>query len=157
MARYCSRERRPSGCFVAVGLLLTAASSPAQTPVITLVPLDPLPSQLASNAVAAVRYQVTNQSAAANSWTMSPIHGIVQLTNSVGDCSTFFTLSGNQSCVLDLQLMGNQMGSGVHGGPVVCRQGNPLQCYQPSVANQLDVTIVAPPDNIFVDGFDPSP
>jgi len=145
------------GGMVAAGLMLTASSLPAQTPVISLVPLDPLPMQLASNAFAVVRYQASNLSAVTSTWMLSPITGIAQLNNGAGDCADPFTLGDNQSCVLALQLNGSQMGSGVHGGPVVCRQGNPLQCYQPSPANQLDVTIVAPPDTIFVDGFDGAP
>jgi len=149
-----SAPRRRYGAAIATLGLMLPAWAAAQVPVITLVPLTPLPTQLASNAVAVVQYQVTNNSAMVGTWVVTPIAGVVQLTATAGDCAAPMVLVSNQSCVLDLQLNGSQMGSGVHGGPIVCKQGNPLQCYQPAAANQLDVTIVAPPDTIFVDGFE---
>jgi hypothetical protein len=152
-----AQRRGHLGFMAVVGLTLAASHSPAQTPVITLVPLGPLPAQLASNAVAVAKYQVTNQGVMVSTWALTPIAGIAQLTAAAGDCLDPFVLVGSQSCVLELQLNGSQMGNGVHGGPAVCEQGNPLQCYQPSVANRLDVTIVAPPDAIFADGFDVTP
>ena len=82
------------------------------------------------------------------------IAGIIQVNSGSGDCASPFTLATRQSCLLDLQLIGSEMGNGVHGGPVVCVQNNPTQCYEPNATNVLDVTII---DTIFADGFEPGP
>ena len=126
----------------------------ASTPLLTFVVTVPAPATLASNDVASAQYQVTNNSAKTQIWTMVSIAGVIQITSGPGDCASPFTLATHQSCLLDLQLIGSEMGNGVDGGPVVCVQNNPTQCYQPTAANVLDVTII---DTIFANGFEPGP
>ncbi|MFN7097462.1 MAG: hypothetical protein ACK4PR_07890, partial [Gammaproteobacteria bacterium] len=50
-------------------------------------------------------------------------------------------LAGKASCVLSLQINGSQITPGNTNGPVVCEQGNSLQCYRPSAADTLNVSI----------------
>ncbi len=71
---------------------------------------------------------------------MSSIVGIDQITSGTGNCSNPFTLRSKQSCTLTLQVNGSDLTSNVSGGPVVCNQGNRLQCYQPSAAESLNIT-----------------
>ncbi|WP_298624395.1 hypothetical protein [uncultured Legionella sp.] len=68
---------------------------------------------------------------------MKPIKGI----QSTG-CTT--RLEYNQSCTLTLTVDGNALNGFITGGPVLCEQGNPLQCYQPSQANSLAIRIPQP-------------
>ncbi|HAT1816601.1 TPA: DUF1566 domain-containing protein, partial [Legionella pneumophila] len=59
-------------------------------------------------------------------------------------CGNPFVLRGKNSCVLSLQINGSQLNGPITGGPVVCQQGNPNQCYRPGSANILRIT-QAPP------------
>jgi hypothetical protein len=51
---------------------------------------------------------------------------------------------------LNLTVTGRALQENVKGGPKVCQQGNPLQCYQPSESNSLNITLVAP-NTVFID------
>jgi hypothetical protein len=84
---------------------------------------------------------------------MQPIPGVSQSKSRPGACPSPFVLTYQQSCLLDLRLDGALIDSGgVHDGPVVCVQGSTIECVEPSLADRLDVTIVA--DAIFIDGFE---
>jgi len=72
---------------------------------------------------------------------MEPIAGITQITSG-GNCPEVFRLAANQSCSLTLLVHGNQLSGNLIGGPVVCQQGNKLQCYQPGLANVLNITLI---------------
>lgn len=67
---------------------------------------------------------------------------MTQITNGAGVCSNPFTLLGHNSCVLRLQINGDQLASGDTMGPVVCEQGGALQCYRPSPADILNVNVI---------------
>lgn len=117
----------------------------AASPVFTFTPLTSTSIQLRNNETAIVQYTVQNQSRKSHTLVMRPISGINQITSS-GNCANPFVLNTNQSCVLTLQINGNQLANNVQGGPIVCQQGangqpNPLLCYQPSLANSLNITI----------------
>ena len=70
---------------------------------------------------------------------MKAIPGVTQLTTP-GNCPNQFVLGYQQSCTLTLSINGSALNGNVIGGPVVCQQGNPNQCYQPSAANSLHIT-----------------
>jgi hypothetical protein len=126
----------------------------ASVPILSFDVVVAAPTTLASNAVASAQYQVTNNSVKTQVWNMVSIAGVVQVTSGSGDCANPFTLASHESCILNLQLIGSEMGNGVHGGPIVCAQNNSVQCYQPAIGDVLDVTII---DTIFADGFESAP
>jgi len=147
-------------CLLFAGMLLVpgiaiAATSPSATPIITFSPLTPTTLTLSDDDTAVVQYLMTNQSTRAHLFAMQPIPGVTTLAGS-GDCAAPFTLGPSASCVLDLQLMGSAMSGDILGGPVICVDSNPNQCYQPSSAAQLTVTLIHD-DVIFADGFDEQP
>lgn len=49
-------------------------------------------------------------------------------------------LGYQQSCILNLSINGSALNGNILSGPIVCSQGNPSQCYQPSAANSLNIT-----------------
>lgn len=69
---------------------------------------------------------------------MTAIPGITQVSNS-GSCQPSFVLGYQQSCTLTLSINGSALNGNINGGLVVCNQGNPNQCYQPSAANSLRI------------------
>lgn len=93
------------------------------------------------NGVAMVQYRVTNQSSKPHTLIMQPIPGITQITTGLSVCSAPFVLSGKSSCILSLEINGSQLSGPLTDGPVVCQQGNLNQCYRPSAANILRVTV----------------
>ncbi|WP_419420929.1 WD40/YVTN/BNR-like repeat-containing protein [Legionella sp. D16C41] len=115
-------------------------------PVFTLTPLTATTIQLPINGAATVQYLVQNQSSKTHTLVMLPIIGVTQITNA-GNCPNPFVLGMKQSCVLTLQINANQLSGSYSGGPIVCQQGsngapNPLQCYQPSPTNLLNITVL---------------
>ena len=141
---------RPFGTKLAGLSMLVAATSSLATPLLVYSPATPTTPILEVSDTAIVSYVVTSQDYKTTSWTMTPILGIVQLTGAAEECSSPFVLGLNQSCTLDLQLSAAQMNEVTQGGPIACQSGNPLSCYQPSAANQLEVTV-----SIFTGGFEP--
>lgn len=140
---------------ILAAILLPLAAARAALPLLAFAPLTPTTLTVASDGTASVKYQVTNQGNATKVWAMQPIQGVLQASTGAGVCANPFTLTPAQSCLLDLQLDGSLIGSaGIHAGPVVCVQGAPSQCYQPSAADSLDVTV---DETIFRDGFEPLP
>jgi len=128
--------------FLWLGLMITTAC--AGTPLWTFEPLTATTIAIPSNGIATVQYRVTNQSSKPHTLVMQPIQGITQTTAGLNLCSNPFVLSGKSSCVLSLQINGNQLNSPVIDGPIVCQQGNLNQCYRPSSADILHIT-QAPP------------
>lgn len=116
----------------------------AGTPLWTLEPLTATTIAVPANGTAMVQYRVTNQSSKPHTLSMQPIRGIAQITTGLNVCSNPFVLRGKNSCVLALQINGSQLNGPITGGPVVCQQGNPNQCYRPGSANILRIT-QAPP------------
>lgn len=126
---------------IMIGLWLTCAMAlvHAGTPLWTFTPLTATTITVAANDTATVRYQVTNQSRKTHTLAMKAISGVTQITTS-GNCPTPFVLGYQQSCTLNLSINGSALNRNINGGPVVCNQGNPNQCYQPSAANSLRIT-----------------
>jgi len=131
-----------------------ACTATAGQPLLTFVPLPPTTLVLPTDGEASVQYVVTNQSAVTRTFAMTPIPG-VDIDTAGGHCADPFVLASHRSCTLALHLVGSAMSGDIDGGPVACIDGNPLQCWQPSAADQLHVTLVD--DVVFADGFEIAP
>lgn len=116
----------------------------ASIPVWKLTPLTATTISVSTIETATIQYLVTNQSNRSHTLSLnSTIPGVTQNASS-GYCSNPFTLGSQQSCTLTLIVQGASLQSNIVGGPVVCEQGNILQCYQPSAADSLNITSFAP-------------
>jgi len=112
-------------------------------PLFTFLPLTPTTIKVTNDNTETVQYVLTNMSSKTHTLMMVPIEGITQIT-SAGYCLSPFILASKQSCILNLQVNGSEIPSYITGGPRVCQQGtngnpSPLQCYQPSIADLLNV------------------
>ena len=124
-----------------IGLLLSLALPIyASTPVWTFTPLTPTNLSIDLDSIATVQYRVTNQSKVTHTLTMQPIAGINQITTA-GFCANPFELAYQQSCILNLQIVGANLPANVNDGPLVC-QISSLSCYKPSPQNILSLTVV---------------
>lgn len=117
----------------------------AGSPVFTLTPVTPTAITLSVTDTVLVNYMVTNQSSRPHTLVLKSINGINQVINQ-GSCPNPFYLGAKQSCMLQLQVVGTKLNGGVHGGPLVCQKApdgtpSPLQCYQPSLAESLNITV----------------
>lgn len=128
-----------------IGFLLMVCNvwSYAASPVWTFSPLTAnTTTKLPVNGHLTVRYAVTNQSKRPLTLTVTPVAGINQIeTQTFGNCSNPFTLGAHQSCSLNLEVIGNALQGDVINGPVVCNDGNPFQCYQPSQVDSLNISL----------------
>lgn len=124
--------------------LLSTVMAYGASPLWTLEPLTETVVSVPSNADAAIRYRVTNQSSRSHELTMLPIQGISQTATGSGICSNLFVLAPKQSCILSLTVNGSQLAGVVSGGPKICQKVNQNLCYQPSAADVLQIT-PAPP------------
>lgn len=125
-------------------LSFSATPSYAGTPIWTFTPLTPTKIDVNSGSSATIQYQVTNQSRKTHTLAMKPIKGITQITTG-GLCANPFTLTYQQSCVISLQVSGSALTGNIAGGPQICENSNPLQCYQPSPADVLNITLASAP------------
>lgn len=112
--------------------LLMSTAIHAATPVWTFKPLTATRISVPVTGTATVQYTVTNQSHKSHTLFMKPIQGI-----QASGCAT--PLAGHQSCTLTLSISGSKLQGDVSGGPILCEQGNPNQCYQPSRGNSLAI------------------
>jgi hypothetical protein len=126
---------------IMIGLWLTCVMAlvHAGTPLWTFTPLTQTTITVAASDTATVRYQVTNQSRKSHTLAMKVIPGVTQVTTP-GNCPNPFVLGYQKSCILNLSINGSALKGKIQGGPIVCQQGNPNQCYQPSSANSLHIT-----------------
>ena len=116
-------------------LMLTSAQ--AAKPLWTFAPQTPTEMTVVKGDSAQVIYTVQNQSAKPKNLVMKPIAGVSQ----GAPCQ----LPAKGSCTLTLNINGSALQGDVLGGPVLCQQGNDLQCYQPSSANILRIRLTEPP------------
>lgn len=137
--------KRPNCTFFnflfSVMLCFTNWCAQAGSPMWTFTPMNSPVASVPLNGTAMIPYMVTNQSKKPHTLSLTPKTGITQVTGE-GNCANPFTLNYQESCILDLQVNGSALTGNVVGGPIVCDHGNPLQCYQPSLANSLNVTLV---------------
>ena len=109
----------------------------------------PAASKLPINRSSSATYRVCNRAPIPQTLTTSPIAGITQITTTTGACSDPFTLAPNACCLLNLRLRGNEIGSSIKQGPLVCKtQGNGnnaadrFACSQPSYAHSFNTQII---------------
>ena len=120
----------------------------AGTPVWRFSPDPNFPPQTMVNAngTATVIYTITNQSKKAHQLVIMPLPGISQ----AGPCNFGPAGSGNDTCTLTLTVNRSSLPErGLSGGPILCqanRYGTPNanQCYQPSQADRLLITVKRP-------------
>ncbi|MCW8417570.1 hypothetical protein OQJ18_10005 [Fluoribacter dumoffii] len=129
--------------FIAVVAFLFFTLSYAGKPLWTFTPDPNFPPKLyiSSIGTATIKYTITNQSRRAHILSMKPIAGITQIT-SAGNCPNPLKLGSHQSCILKLLVNGNKLSGNIKEGPVLCEQGNMLQCYQPDVADILNISLI---------------
>ncbi len=120
-------------------MMLTMVFVHAGSPLWTFAPLTATKVTVAANDTATVKYQITNQSKRSHTLVMRTMPGITQVTTA-GNCPNPFVLGYQQSCILNLAINGSSLSQNVSGGPVVCLQNGPRQCYQPSSDDILKVT-----------------
>lgn len=111
--------------------LWTFTPEPGYPTTLSLTPLDS----------ATVVYAITNQSRKTHHLRLQPISGVTQIT-SEGNCPSVFTLKYRETCLLSLFIYGSLLNGSLRKGPVICQQDNPLQCYQPSMADALNITLL---------------
>lgn len=116
---------------------LVLSSAQAAGPLWTFTPQTSTSITVAKGDNAQVIYTVQNQSAKAKTLVMKPIAGISQ--------SAPCNLPAKGSCTLTLNVNGATLQGDVVGGPVLCQQGNDLQCYQPSSTNILRIRLIEQP------------
>ncbi|HAT6977457.1 TPA: DUF1566 domain-containing protein [Legionella pneumophila] len=109
----------------------------AAKPLWTFVPQTPIDITVAKGSGAQVIYTVNNQSSRPKTLVMKPIAGISQ----GAPCQ----LPAKGSCTLTLNVNGSALQGDIVGGPVLCQQGNDLQCYQPSSTNSLRIRLTQQP------------
>ncbi|MCE3044295.1 YncE family protein [Legionella sp. 16cNR16C] len=120
-----------------LSLLFISSVQAAATPLWTFIPQTPVELTLTNSASAEVIYTVQNQSVRPKSLVMMPIAGVTQN----GVCQ----LPGKGSCTLRLSIQGNALQGDVLGGPILCQQGDPNQCYQPALGYSLRIHFVNQP------------
>lgn len=135
------KNRLPT-LLVSIIALFSTISSHAGIPLWTFTPLSATTIVIPTGSTTTIQYQITNQSRKTHTLAMTPINGITQITTA-GNCAAQFTLFYLQSCLLTLSVNANALQTNhLVGGPIVCQQGNPLQCYQPSNGNRLNIQVV---------------
>lgn len=110
-------------------------------PLWTFTPLTSTSVIVPGNGTKTIQYLVTNQSKQPHRLVMTaPINpGITQITTP-GNCTNPINLPTYlSSCVLNLQITGSLLQGVIAGGPKLCEQSNPLQCYEPC-GNQLYIS-----------------
>ncbi|MCL9684617.1 DUF1566 domain-containing protein [Legionella maioricensis] len=129
--------------FMCMGSFFLLSVSQAGVPLWTFTPLTATKVSVSVSGTAIIQYIVTNQSRKSHTLVMAPITGISQITG--GSCDNPFILGPQKSCTLTLQVTGRTLQGNVVGGPVVCQQGNLLQCYQPSASKRLNIKFASVP------------
>jgi hypothetical protein len=127
-------------CFFTTSLL-------ASKPMWKFTPVSGYPPAItvSENEVKTIKYIVTNQSKKTRTLMMVGVaEGVKQMTNSAGDCGNPFVLPSGRSCVLSLQVTGNQLRYSITEGPKVCPQGpngapSKFECYTPSKKDSLNI------------------
>ncbi len=133
---------------VGLSLFLVISTAYAASPVWTFVPNVNYPPQVSINPrqTATVVYTFQNQSYKAKSLVMKPMPGVVQLF----PCQLKPAGQSGSSCSLIIAVTGNALPTdGIHTGPILCQSNsngtpNSNQCYRPSAADSLNITLSNP-------------
>lgn len=140
-----------------LSLFMVISPAYAAFPLWTFAPNIDYPPQISINpshsaTIAYVVYTVQNQSSKAKSLVMKPIPGIEQSF----PCHLAPIGQPGSRCSLVLAITGNALPiGGVHSGPFLCQSNsngtpNPNQCYQPSSADRLNITLAKPSAGVTV-------
>lgn len=86
---------------------------------------------------AQIIYTIQNHTVNPKVLVMKPVNGVIQTSS----CK----LAPKGQCILTLNINGSALQGDVLGGPILCQQGNDLQCYQPSVDNSLRIQLTQQP------------
>lgn len=95
------------------------------------------------NLTSSIIYTVSNQSSRSRSLVIKPIQGVTQ----VSSCVLAPKGQTGDTCSLNLSITGSDLPQqGISGGPVLCQSDsngapNPLECYQPSPSDVLNITV----------------
>lgn len=134
-----ARRLRNSLITMTTGLVLMHTAW-ADTPVWTFTPVSGYPPSVSvsPSGTATIKYTVTNQSHKSHTLKIRPVQGITS-----SGCTS--PLGYHQSCTLALTVTGSSLKGDVFGGPILCEQSNPNQCYQPNQANSLAIRLTQTP------------
>lgn len=143
--------------FCALIFDMLSALQAATQPKFSIIPTTRTAMLVPTNFTKTVQYQVTNQTQITRTLTMVPIQGINQITSGTGACGNTFTLASHQSCMLTLEIHGNQIPPNIIGGPKVCKtegQSNtspdPFLCSQPNQSNILSIASAPPGQHAYI-------
>ncbi|MCL9683023.1 lactonase family protein [Legionella maioricensis] len=146
-----------------ITLLTATFLNAAMLPVFDIEPASPTTMLLPVNSSEIVQYKVTNNTARQRVLTMQPISGVNQITGEAGVCPSPFTLDPKTSCLLTLQINGNQIPPRITDGPTVCKtQGpgnntpDPFLCSKPEANERLSVTLIPaiPAQHAYITNWD---
>ncbi|QEY51382.1 PQQ-binding-like beta-propeller repeat protein [Legionella longbeachae] len=124
--------------FVAgAGLICSSIQAGKPLWTFTLPPGSNPVQNVPENITATVTYNVHNQSTKEKILSLKTTPGLVQTS----ECKLAPKGRAHDSCTLTLKIIGELLPpTGIHGGPVLCQDSNPLQCYQPSNTHVLSIT-----------------
>lgn len=120
-----------SAMLLAFFTYLMFSSVQAAKPLWTFVPHTPIDIVVAKGNSTQVIYTISNQTSKVKTLVMKPIVGVTQIAS----CQ----LEPRGTCILTLNVYGSVLQGDVLGGPILCEQGNKLQCYQPNMSNSLRI------------------
>jgi C1A family cysteine protease len=112
----------------------------------TFTPTTATTVEFPSNLTSSIVYTISNQSSRSHRLVIKPIQGVTQ----VAPCVLEPKGQAGDTCTLNLSVTGSDLStSGISGGPIVCQSNsddtpNPNQCYQPSSADRLNISLAAP-------------
>lgn len=128
------------GVWVFMGLSGCAFAS---TPALQLKPMTETKILISPNEIKKVKYIVINKSNKSLTLGMKSIPGVVQDTSD-GNCNSPFILKQNESCVLNLEIIGKLVKTNYSGGPDVGSYSSPgLYNYRPSSKDSLSITKIS--------------
>jgi 6-phosphogluconolactonase (cycloisomerase 2 family) len=143
--------KQPKNSLLLCMIMLSSSLSHAAQPKFSVTPTAGSVTSilLPNNFSETVSYRITNNTSITRTLTMVPITGVSQTLGGPLACGNPFTLSSQQSCLLNLVINGSQVpATGINGGPVICKtkgagdnNPDPLLCSQPTQANILNISI----------------
>ncbi len=123
--------------FFTVNLYAAGGAPWTLTPSSTYPPTVHVPK----NSAAIVQYTITNQSPRSRALAITPISGVTSISGD-GLCGSSFTLpKKGSSCILSLQISGQQAQDHVNAVVEACETGN--QCYGTKPSDNLDITVTS--------------
>lgn len=117
----------------ALFFFMVLSNAQASRPLWSFTPQTPTTITLAKGSNAQVIYTIQNHASRAKTLFMKPMNGISQ--------NAACQLPSKGHCTLALNVNGALLKDNVVGGPLLCQQGNPLECYQPDLQNILRITL----------------